>query len=269
MASFHLNDDDSNISINAKQKSAVADGIIWGTLTIMKRTIERESPKQRAAHDSKPFRQSKMAMTNNTISINVLTSDQKLPARPRDFRSKLADKEMNIGNPELSDVLDSLCRRLILKRSKKNSSSPRGRPISQSDPSNETRGRKSFYDVSRVKQILDQVLNDHESFEKIDNAITSSDIYLQHRKYSIETSLHQRKTYEREFRNTYRPIFKKYFLETQLGNTHIDKEDTANDLTMKTVAPLARDPKSIKEVRRAIYTQGGVVYFDNIMQKHS
>ena len=87
MASFDLIDDDSNIDISRQQKSAIADGIIWGALTIMKRMIERESPKKHAAHDSKPFRQSKMAITNNTISINILTNDQKLPARPRDFRS--------------------------------------------------------------------------------------------------------------------------------------------------------------------------------------
>ena len=82
LASFHLNDDDSNISINEKQKSAIADGIIWGTLTIMKQTIERKSPKQRAVYDSKPFRQSKTAITNNTISINILTDDQKYPHAP-------------------------------------------------------------------------------------------------------------------------------------------------------------------------------------------
>lgn len=269
MASFGLNDDDSNINISGQQKLAISDGIIWGTLTIMKQTIERESPKQRAARDSKPFRQSKMAITNNTISINILTNDQKLPARPRDFRSVLADEEKNIGKSELSDVLALLRRRLILKRSDKNFSSPRGRPISFSDPSNETRGRNSLYDISRVKQIIDQVLNDHEYFKKIDNAITSSDIYFKHRKYSIETSLLQMKTYEREFRNSYKPVFKKYGLkETQLGDTYINKEDIADDLIEKTAAPLARDPKSIIEVKRAIYTQGGVVYFDHIMQKY-
>ena len=46
LATFDLNDDDSNVSISEEQKSAMADGIIWGTLTIMKQTIEREGPKQ-------------------------------------------------------------------------------------------------------------------------------------------------------------------------------------------------------------------------------
>ena len=94
-----MSNDDSNISISREHKSAIADGIIWGTLTIMKRTIERKVLSNVPVCDSKPFRQSKTAMTNNTISINILTDDQKLPARPRDFRSGLASEEKKIGNP--------------------------------------------------------------------------------------------------------------------------------------------------------------------------
>ncbi len=119
MASFDLTDEESKITVNAEQMSTITDGIIWGTLTIMKRTIARESPEECAVHDSKPFKQSKTAVTDNTISINILTNNRKLPTRPRDFRAVLANEEKNIGNPELSDVLSSISRRLILKRSKK------------------------------------------------------------------------------------------------------------------------------------------------------
>ena len=163
----------------------------------------------------------KTAVTANTISINVLTNDQELPARPRDFRSALANEEKNIGGSELSDVLRSLCRRLLVERSKKSFSNPRGRPISSSDPGNETRGRKSYYEIARVKQIIDQVLNDHEYFKKIDNAITSSDIYFKHRKYSIETALHQMKKDEKKFLKTYKPVLKNNLNKTELSNTYI------------------------------------------------
>lgn len=269
MASFHLNDDDRTISINEKQQSAIAHGIIWGTLTIMKQTIERESPKQRAAHDSKPYRQSKTAMTNNSISFNILTDDQKLPARPRDFRSGLASEENKIKNPELSDVLASLCRRLMLKHREESFSNPRGRPISSSDPNNETRGRKSYYEKTRVKQIIDQVLDDHESFKKIDNAITGSDIYIKYRKYSIEAALHQMKLDEKRFLNTYKPVFKKYGLKkTNSDNTYINKIDITDDWIEKNATLLARDTKPTTGERRAIYTQGGIIYFDHIMQKN-
>ena len=259
-----MSDNGSNISTNREQK--IADGIIWGTLTIMKRTMEREKPKQRAAHDSNRFGQSKIAITNNTISINVLTNDQKLPARPRDFRSKLANEEKDIGNSELSDVLASVRRRLLIKRSEKDFSNPRGRSVSSSDPHNETRGRKSYYDISRIKQIIDQVLNDDECFNKIENVVTSSDIYFKHRKYSIEAALHQRNEYENKFRNTYRPVLK-YDLKTSSSNkSYINKKD--DDWIEKTATRLARDTKPTKEQKRAIYTQGGVIYFDHIMQKH-
>ena len=270
MANFHLNDDDDSIiSINEKQKSAIADGIIWGTLTVIKRTIERKSPKQRAVYDSKPFRQSKTAVTDNTISINVLTNDQELPARPRDFRSVLADEEKNIGGSELSDVLRSLCRRLLVEHSKKSFSNPRGRPISSSDPSNETRGRKSYYEIARVKQIIAQVLNDHEYFKKIDNAITSSDIYFKHRKYSIETALHQMKKDEKKFLKTYKPVLKNNLNKTEPSNTYISTKDVTDDWIEKNATALARDVKPTAGERRAIYTQGGIIYFDHIMEKHS
>lgn len=266
-----MSDDGSNICTNREQKSAIADGIIWGTLTIMKRTMEREKPKQRAAHDSNRFGQSKMAITNNTISINILTNDQKLPARPRDFRSKLANEEKDIQNPELSDVLASVRRMLLIEESEKSLksfSNPRGRPGFSSDPTNETRGRKSYYDTSRVKQIIDQVLDDQESFKKIDNAVTRSDIYFEYRKYSIEAALYQMKRDENKFSNTYRPVLKYDLKQLSHGNSYINKEDMTDSWIEKTAAGLAHDTKPTKEERRAIYTQGGVMYFDHIMQKY-
>lgn len=262
-----MSDDGSNISTSREQKLAIADGIIWGTLTNMKQTMEREKPKQRAAHDSNRFGQSKSAITDNTISIDILTNCQKLPARPRDFRSGLANEEMNIGNSELSDVFASLCRRHILERSKKSSSNPRGRPVSSSDPSNETRGRKSYYGTSRVKQIIDQVLNDQESFKKIDKAITGSDIYFKHRKYSIEVALHQRKTDKEKFLNTYRPILKKYGINEMQSSGEFIMEDIKDDLIERIATYLARDTKPTDEERRGMYIHGGVIYFDHIMQK--
>jgi hypothetical protein len=145
-----LTNEESGITISREQKSAIADGIIWGTLTLMNRTIERQSPRKCAIHDSKPFKQSKTILTENTISINILTNSQKLPARPRDFKATLADQEKNIKNPELSDALSSVCKRLGLERSEDKISYPRGRPISDSNLNSEKRGRRSSYDKSRI-----------------------------------------------------------------------------------------------------------------------
>lgn len=269
LASFSLNGDESKITFSAEQKSAIADGIIWGTLTIMRRTIERESPKKCATRDSKPFKQSKTALTDNTISINVLANDQELPARPRDFRAGLANEERNIGSSELTDVLSSIRRRHILKRRGNSFSYPRGRPISDSNPSNEKRGRKSCYDKSRANEILDQVLNDQQLFKKIDSAIISSDIYFKHRKYSIEVAFHQKRGNETSFFNTYKPVLGKYGLrEIQPNNGYTRRENTSDDLIEKVATCLARDTASSLKEKRAIYTQGGLVYLDRLMQIH-
>lgn len=263
-----MNDkNNSNINISGEQKSAIAEGIIWGTLTIMKRTIERESPKQCAAHDSKSFKQSKTATAKNTIAINILTNEQKLPARPRDIRTVLADEEKNIGNAELSDTLSSICRRLILKHSENKFSNPRGRPISESGPNNETRGRKSYYDRSIVKQILDHVLDDPEYYKKIENAINNSDIYFKHRKFSIEVALHQLK-HKKEFLNTYRPILNKYGLKEISSDTAYLKKNITDELIERIASDLAHNTKPTLEEKRAIYTQGGVIYLDQIMSKY-
>ena len=181
----------------------------------------------------------------------------------------MANEEKNIGSPELTDVLATLCRRLIIKHSDKSFSSPnlRGRPISQFGSNNETRGRKSYYEVSRVKQIIDQVLNDHETFIKIDGAVTSSNIYFKYIKYSIEVFLQMQRN-RKEFLKTYRPIFKKYgFTESNIAQ--IDKENISDDQIEKIAVGLALDTKPTKELGRAIYIQGGIIYFDHIMQKHS
>ena len=164
-------------------------------------------------------------------------------------------------------MLASLCRRLI-QHSKKSFSNPRGRPISSSNPSNETRGRKSYYEKARVKQIIDQVLDDHESFKKIDDAITGSDLYFKHRKYSIEAALHQMKTDEKKFFNTYKPVLKYNPKETQFGKTYINRKDIIDDWIEKKATLLARDTKPTTGERRAIYTQGGIIYIDHIMQKY-
>jgi hypothetical protein len=159
-----LTDKESRITINREQKSAIADGIIWGTLTLMETTTHRESPKKCAMRDSKPFKQSKTAITENTISINILTDNQKLPALPRDIRETLPDEERNIKNPVLSKVLSSICRRLGLEHDEHKISHPRGRPISDSALNYERRGRISNYDKTRMLQVIDEVLSDEEIF---------------------------------------------------------------------------------------------------------
>jgi hypothetical protein len=48
--------------------------------------------------------------------------------------ARTRNEESNIGMPELSDVLSSMCRRHLLKRSESTVSYPRGRPSKNADP---------------------------------------------------------------------------------------------------------------------------------------
>ena len=170
----------------------------------------------------------------------------------------------------MSDALSSISRRHILEHSENNFSYPRGRPSSDSNPDNERRGRRSYYDRSRIKKIIDKVLNDKETFEKVDNAVTSSEIFFEHRKYSIEVALHQMKKHEKEFLNTYKPVFKKYSLKGKEASSsvHINKEDITDELIEKTATGLAHETKSTENEKRAIYTQGAIIFFNHIIQKH-
>ena len=262
-----LTDEESRITINREQKSAIADGIIWGTLTLMYRTIERESPRKCAARDSKPFKQSKTALTENAISINILTDSQKLPARPRDLKERLADEEKNIKNPELSDALSSICRQLGLERSEDKISYPKGRPSSNSNLNYERRGRRSSYDKSRMMQIIDEVLSDEELFKKIDDTVTNSEIYSKYRPYSIEAGLLQLKQ-PQAFLNTYKPFIKKYGLREVDSKSAIETKDITNEVIKKTAIGSARDTKLAEDLKKGIYTLGGRIYFDYILRKH-
>ncbi len=77
------------------------------------------------------------------------------------------------------------------------------------------------------------------------------------------------KIYKKEFLNTYRPVFKRYGLKgREPGTGQINKEDITDELIEKIANGLAHDTKSTEEEKRAIYTQGGVIYFDHLMQMY-
>jgi hypothetical protein len=76
-------------------------------------------------------------------------------------------------------------------------------------------------------QIIDEVLIDKELFKKIDDAVTSSEIYSKYRPFSIEAGLHQLKQ-PQAFLNTYRPFIKKYGLREGDSKSTIETKDIAN-----------------------------------------
>ena len=127
----------------------------------------------------------------------------RLPSGARDFRLSLSDEENRIWKAELSDILSSLSRsRHLLEATKSNRSYPRGRPNSNSTSNDERRGRGHYYEESKIKQIIDEVLSDPEYYSKIDSAISNSAVFLEHGAYSIEVGLRQLKQNEGAFLTT-------------------------------------------------------------------
>ena len=97
----------SFFEISDKEKELIVQGLIEYTIKFMVDCVNRETSKKRAKGFTKPHNQSKTAIAQDTIQYNVLTKKQELPARPRDFRLKLANEEKNIGMAEMTDILSS------------------------------------------------------------------------------------------------------------------------------------------------------------------
>jgi hypothetical protein len=111
-------------------------------------------------------------------------------------------------------------------------------------------------------------LSDEQLFKKIDNAVTTSDIYSKHKQFSIEACLHEMKQ-PQAFLNTYKPFIKKYGLsEGDSIKSAIDTKGITNGIIKDTAIDIAHDVKSAENIRKVIYRLGGRIYFDYILRKH-
>lgn len=247
-----------------EEKAILIQGIINSTLKMMERIITSKSPKKCARDSAKPYQQSKTAITKSTIFLNTLTNNQKLPARPRDFRASLADEEKSIGMSELSDILSAMVRHYLLEPKRSNLLFPRGRPKSDTRIVDERRGRFSYYQQSNVKGIIDEVIKDSDSINKIDNAVLNSEIFYRFLKYSFETYLYQMKENEKAFLNSMRGTIIKYGLKDKKD---LDSSDIlARDLTPETIKRLSKGyaintMKKFQQDRKNILYTVGALFF--------
>ena len=108
------------LDLSDENKDYIAKGIIKGTIGLMQSTIARETPQNRANRFTKPHSQSKNAITKDTVQYNLLKGNQRLPARPRDIRKNLKEKERNIDKHELSDILSTSIINNLVSKKKKN-----------------------------------------------------------------------------------------------------------------------------------------------------
>ena len=201
----------ARITISDEEKALLVQGIIDSALKLMERIITDKSAKNRAISWSKSHKQSRIAITSDTILFNVFANVQQLPARPRDFRINLSEDEdeKKIGDPELSDVLTSMvfdfC---VLENNRDRFPFLKGRR--KSYLAEENRGRNSYYEPSIIKEVIDEVLRDPEAIKTIDDALIGAEITYKFLKYSFEAGLYQSKENEKAFLNTYKPAIMKY-----------------------------------------------------------
>jgi hypothetical protein len=234
---------EARITISEEEKAILVQGIIDTALKMMERIITRKSPKNCARDSSKPHQQSKTAITDNTIFFNILANNQRLPARPRDFRIKLSEEEKNIGDPELSDILASKVRVYLLDPKRDKFPFPKGKPKSDTKRSGiakERRGTLSYYTTTQIKEAIDKILSDSETIRSIDNAILQSEVFYRFMKYSFEVYLYQMKQDEKAFLNTMKPAIMKYGIKHK-RQEELDRLDIfPKDLTPDKIKNLSK-----------------------------
>jgi hypothetical protein len=266
-----LSDKEAGITISKEEKAAVSQGIIDNALKMMERVITEKSAKKRARSWSKPHNQSKTAITSDTILFNILTRVQQLPARPRDFRLNLSDEEKEVGGPELSDILRSMVRKNLLDPKRDDFPFPKGRP--GSDLAEERRGRFSYYEQSKIKAILDEIIKDPEVVRSIDNEILKNPLLYRSLKYYFETHFYQMRENETAFLNTQKPAIMKYGL-AQRKKEELDSSWThAKYLTSDKIKKLAEHYalytiRTFKEDGKTIlYLIAGLFFFFNLIHQ--
>jgi hypothetical protein len=257
---------DKKGTIIDEEKILIIQGIINTSLKMMEKTMTEKSAKKRAKRRSGSHNQSKTDMAHNNILFDLLIGKQHLPARPRDFRLNLADKEKNIGRAELSDILSSIVKISMLENKRNNYPYPRGRP--KLYLSDELRGRKdSYYESSKIKVIIDEILNDPEAIKAIDNALIGSDIFYNYLKYSFETALYQMKENEQAFLNSFKPMIRKYGLsykkKDELDESWIYVKDLTEDKLKALAGAYSRNmiAQFKKDGKNIFYTIAGLLYF--------
>jgi hypothetical protein len=258
---------DKKTTFTDEEKKLLLHEIINICLKMMVKIITEKSPKKRARKWSGTHSQSKMAITRDSILFNLLTDKQRLPARPRDFRLRLADEEKNIKRWDLHESLTSYVRMILLNHKRADFPFPRGRPKSNDYTAEERRGGPSYYEPSKVKETIDEILKDPQAIKEIDNALIGTEIFYKFIKYSFETALYQIKENEDAFFNSYKPAIRKYGLAYKNKEEINESWIYARDLTENKIKALSEQyayraiAQFRNEEKNIIYTIAGLFYF--------
>jgi hypothetical protein len=112
--------------------------------------------------------------------------------------------------------------------------------IHESGVTEERRGAISYYKSPRIKEIIDEILQDSKSTQSIVNAILNSEIFYKFLKYSFEVYLYQMKEDETSFLNSMTPAIIKYGVEHKSLDELDDSYLFAKDLTADKIKRLAK-----------------------------
>ena len=263
----------NSVDLSDEQKNFISESIIKGTIELMKITIASETSKQRSKRFTKPHSQSKNAITKDTVQYNILTENQKLPARQRDFRLKLGEQERNIERSELSRIFSDGIIRNLLNRIDKKYPFSRGRP--DSSLADERRGKPGYYTESQIQEVFYSITKDSKILGRIDDIITSHEVFPKFLKYSFEIYFKQMKENETSFRNSYKPIIAKYKLKD------LDKNNLSNESNNQWIFAKELDDNKIIELSEKytrkyknkigrqqlniLYKSGALLYFNSLL----
>jgi hypothetical protein len=255
-------------TITSEEKKLITKGIIEGCLSLMKEIITKKSAKDRAKKWSEPHSQAKTNVTRDTILFNVLTGKQHFPALPRHFRSNL-EEEKNIRRWDLTKgILNFMVKNHIMRNRGGCFSYSRGRP--SRFLADERRGRiDSYYEPSRIKQVIDEVLTDSEAIREIDDALIESEMLYEFLKYSFETALYEIKISEEAFRNSYKLAVIKYGILSKKKDELDESWILVKDISEVKLKALAR-AHAHDAIHRfkihdksVLYTIAGLIYLVN------
>lgn len=264
------------IRLTCEERHIMIDGIIDTSFQMMQKAIIRKNVNDLAIAWSGKRNQSKMGVARSSIFFNVLRDVQTLPALPRDFRLNFSEDEKSIARWDLHQILQSVVHSGLLENKRENlpRSRPRGRPKS-GNVIDEDRGRRdSYYESSKIRAVVDEVLKDPIAVKEIDYAVRKSDILFKFLKYCYEATFRQIKKNEKAFLNSMKPAIKKYgWLHSKKKEVdwgYIPIESLSDDMIKKYAEAYAKDTiehfqkgDKYKDDKIFLYTSAGIVFLCN------
>ena len=145
----------------------------------MKRVMDRKTRKSRAKSWHTEHSQSQMSKCTSKVFSNIITGDQHLPARRRDFKVNLpfGYQHRRGSDVQLSHALSRMVKFRLLKHETENLF-PFSVGRNKLYLASERRGRRdSYYLKDRVKDIIEEVLNDESALRSITNSLISNELF--------------------------------------------------------------------------------------------